>query len=260
MGEARHELLHVILRHSRIYVVVPHQFVGDSRYGGPAVAAPPHGCRGLIEQSHVAARRIVQQDPEFFAKLSKQQTPEYLWIGCSDSRVPANEIVNLLPGELFVHRNIANVVVHTDLNCLSVMQFAVDVLKVKHIIVCGHYGCSGVRAALRCDRIGLADNWLRHVQDVSEKHRDCIHALGSEPGRIDRLCELNVIEQVGNVCQTTIVREAWERGQPLTIHGWIYGLTDGIIRNLGLSVSSAEEYPGQYRAALSAFNDGPAAR
>jgi carbonic anhydrase len=170
--------------------------------------------------------------------------------------VPANEIVNLMPGELFVHRNIANVVVHTDLNCLSVMQFAVDVLKVKHIIVCGHYGCSGVRAALRCDRIGLADNWLRHLQDVSEKHRDCVHAVHGEQHRTNRLCELNVLEQVSNVCQTTIARDAWARGQALTIHSWIYGLKDGLLRNLGMSVSRVEELEPQYRAALAAIESG----
>jgi carbonic anhydrase len=170
--------------------------------------------------------------------------------------VPANEIVNLLPGELFVHRNIANVVVHTDLNCLSVMQFAIDVLKVKHVIVCGHYGCSGVRAALRCDRIGLADNWLRHIQDVGEKHRDCLHALTGDSLRTNRLCELNVVEQVSNVCQTTIVRDAWLRGQDLTVHGWIYGLKDGLIRNLGLAVSQLEEFELQYRAALAAVAAG----
>ena len=200
------------------------------------------------------ADAIRARDPEFFQKLSRQQSPEYLWIGCSDSRVPANEIVNLLPGEMFVHRNIANVVVHTDLNCLSVMQFAVDVLKVKHIIVCGHYGCSGVRAALRCDRIGLADNWLRHVQDVQEKHQDCVHSVAGEAARTDILCELNVIEQASNVCQTTIVRDAWERGQPLTVHTWIYGLKDGIIRNLGISSSKADDFEPQYRAAMAAID------
>jgi carbonic anhydrase len=207
----------------------------------------------LFAQNKAWADAIRARDPEFFPRLSRQQSPEYLWIGCSDSRVPANEIVNLLPGEMFVHRNIANVVVHTDLNCLSVMQFAVDVLKVKHIIVCGHYGCSGVRAALRCQRVGLADNWLRHVQDVSEKHRECVHAKEGESARTDILCELNVIEQANNVCQTTIVRDAWERGQALTVHGWIYGLKDGLIRNLGLSVSSAAEFEAQYGAALTAI-------
>ena len=208
----------------------------------------------LFAQNRAWAAAIRARDPEFFPKLSRQQSPEYLWIGCSDSRVPANEIVNLLPGELFVHRNIANVVVHTDLNCLSVMQFAVDVLKVKHIIVCGHYGCSGVRAALHGDRIGLADNWLRHIQDVEEKHRTCIRVEQGESARVDLLCELNVVEQVGNVCQTTIVREAWERGQPLAVHGWIYGLTDGIIRDLGLSIASREEFEPRYRAAIAAIS------
>ncbi len=207
----------------------------------------------LFKQNRAWADGIRARDPDFFLKLSRQQAPEYLWIGCSDSRVPANEIVNLLPGELFVHRNIANVVVHTDLNCLSVMQFAVDVLKVKHIIVCGHYGCSGVQAALRCDRVGLADNWLRHIQDVAEKHQACVHRFDGETTRGNVLCELNVIEQVGNVCQTTIVRDAWERSQPVTVHGWIYGLNDGIIRGLGLNVSSRAEFEPQYRAALAAI-------
>ena len=206
----------------------------------------------LFEQNRAWAESIRAKDPGFFHKLSRQQSPEYLWIGCSDSRVPANEIVDLAPGELFVHRNVANLAPPQDANYLSVLQFAVDVLKVKHIMVVGHYGCSGVRAALRCDRIGLADNWLRHVQDVAEKHRGCIHAATGEPAQTDLLCELNVIEQVGNVCQTTIVRDAWERGQPLTVHGWIYGLKDGLIRNLGLSVSAASEFNPQYEAALAA--------
>ena len=208
----------------------------------------------LFAQNREWADAIRAKDPEFFQKLSRQQSPEYLWIGCSDSRVPANEIVNLLPGEMFVHRNVANVVVHTDLNCLSVMQFAVDVLKVKHIIVCGHYGCSGVKAALRCDRIGLADNWLRHVQDVQDKHRDCVDGVHGETGRTDLLCELNVIEQASNVCQTSIVRDAWDRGQPLTVHGWIYGLKDGINRDLGISSSSTGEFEPQYGAALAAID------
>jgi len=210
----------------------------------------------LFAQNRAWAETITARDPEFFLKLSRQQSPDYLWIGCSDSRVPANEIVNLPPGEIFVHRNIANVVVHTDLNCLSVMQFAIDVLKVKHIIVCGHYGCSGVRAALRCDRIGLADNWLRHIQDVMEKHHQCVCAVPGETVRTNRLCELNVIEQVGNVCQTSIVRDAWARGQPVTVHGWIYGLKDGLIRNLGLSVSAAAQFEPQYRGALAAVATG----
>ena len=210
----------------------------------------------LFARNREWADSIRKRDPEFFTTLSRQQSPDYLWIGCSDSRVPANEIVNLLPGELFVHRNIANVVVHTDLNCLSVMQFAVDVLKVKHIIVCGHYGCSGVRAALRCDRIGLADNWLRHVQDVAEKHHACVHAIAGEQTRTNRLCELNVLEQVSNVCQTTIVRDAWERGQKLTVHSWVYALKDGYIRNLGMSVNSSAEFTPQYNLALAALKAG----
>jgi carbonic anhydrase len=194
----------------------------------------------LFESNKAWADRIRQQDPDFFLKLSRQQSPEYLWIGCSDSRVPANEIVGLLPGELFVHRNVANLVVHTDLNCLSVMQFAVDILKVRHIIVCGHYGCSGVQAALRRDRIGLSDNWLRHVQDVRHKHERFL-GPGNDPATADRLCELNVVEQVSNVCQTTIVRDAWERGQELVVHGWIYGLKDGLLRDLNVTITKFSE-------------------
>ncbi|HVZ39731.1 MAG TPA: carbonate dehydratase [Candidatus Kapabacteria bacterium] len=180
------------------------------------------------------------RDPEFFRKLSEQQTPEYLWIGCSDSRVPANEIVDLMPGELFVHRNVANVVVHTDLNCLSVIQFAVDVLKVKHIIVCGHYGCGGVRAALEGRRLGLIDNWLRHIQDVMMKRSADLAGLEGEEG-VNRLCELNVIEQVLNVAHTTIVQDAWERGQRLAVHGWIYGLDNGLVSDLGIRIAGREE-------------------
>jgi carbonic anhydrase len=176
-----------------------------------------------------------------------------LWIGCSDSRVPANEIVGLLPGELFVHRNIANLVVHTDLNCLSVMQFAVDILKVRHIIVCGHYGCSGVRAALRRDRLGLSDNWLRHVQDVLQKHEQQLASAKDDAKAADRLCELNVIEQVGNVCRTTIVGDAWERGQELTVHGWIYGLEDGLLQDLNITVSGPDEAVSSYEKALAAL-------
>jgi carbonic anhydrase len=205
----------------------------------------------LFENNQAWAQRITRQDPDFFLKLSRQQSPAYLWIGCSDSRVPANEIVGLLPGELFVHRNVANLVVHTDLNCLSVMQFAVDILKVKHVIVCGHYGCSGVRAALRGDRIGLSDNWLRHVQDVREKHEKRL--AGKESDAANRLCELNVIEQVMNVCQTTIVREAWERGQKLEIHGWIYGLQDGLLRDLSVTVAEFKGSLPAYSTALSAL-------
>jgi carbonic anhydrase len=204
----------------------------------------------LFENNRRWAERIRRQDPEFFSKLSRQQSPAYLWIGCSDSRVPANEIVDLLPGELFVHRNVANLVVHTDLNCLSVMQFAVDILKVRHIIVCGHYGCSGVGAAFRGDRIGLSDNWLRHVQDVRQKHQDCLRAAGGEVAAADRLCELNVIEQVSNVCQTTIARDAWERGQELSVHGWVYGLKDGLLRDLNTTVANAGDPFEVYRAAV----------
>ncbi len=199
----------------------------------------------LFDNNRAWAARVREQQPDFFQKLARQQSPEYLWIGCADSRVPANEIVGLLPGELFVHRNVANLVVHTDLNCLSVMQFAVDLLKVRHVIVCGHYGCSGVRAALRGERHGLADNWLRHVQDVREKHQP----IASE----DRLCELNVIEQVGNVCQTTIVQDAWARGQELHVHGWIYGLQDGLLRDLNTTVAAPHEAAAAYRAALRAL-------
>jgi carbonic anhydrase len=197
----------------------------------------------LINNSKWAAR-MTREDPEFFSRLSSQQAPQYLWIGCADSRVPANEIVGLAPGELLVHRNVANVVVHTDLNCLSVIQFAVEVLRVAHIIVTGHYGCGGVLAALRDDRLGLVDNWLRHVQDVHWKHRAEVDAIGIEAQQHSRLCELNVIEQVANVSQTTVVRDAWARGQALEVHGWIYDLHDGLVRDLGISVASATEIPG----------------
>ena len=205
----------------------------------------------LLENNRAWADRIRQRDPEFFLKLSRQQSPSYLWIGCSDSRVPANEIVGLLPGELFVHRNIANVVVHTDLNCLSVMQFAVDVLKVRHIIVCGHYGCSGVRAALHGERHGLVDNWLRHVQDVRQKHESRLSGLADGADQGGRLCELNVIEQVANVCHTSIVRDAWERGQDLAVHGWIYGLHDGLLRDLKTTITALREAATAYQTALS---------
>ena len=205
----------------------------------------------LFDNNKAWADRIRKQDPEFFPNLAQQQSPTYLWIGCSDSRVPANQIVGLAPGELFVHRNLANLVVHTDLNCLSVMQFAVDILKVRHVIVCGHYGCSGVQAALRRDRLGLSDNWLRHVQDVREKHPE---GLGDDAEASDRLCELNVIEQVANVCHTTIARDAWERGQELTVHGWIYGLHDGLLRDLNVTVGDFNETVPVYRAAISALS------
>jgi len=206
----------------------------------------------LFEKNREWAARITAEDPNFFERLSRLQRPEYLWIGCADSRVPANEIVDLLPGELFVHRNVANIVVHTDLNCLSVMQFAVDVLKVKHIIVVGHYGCGGVQAALERRRLGLIDNWLRHVVDVHVKHREHIARL-PESAQVNRLCELNVIEQVQNVCQTSIAIDAWERGQDLTVHGWVYGLQDGVARDMRTSVGNPDEAQEAYRQAIEAL-------
>ena len=204
----------------------------------------------LFEKNRAWAADITAREPGFFATLAQQQSPQYLWIGCSDSRVPANQITGLLPGEIFVHRNIANVVVHTDFNCLSVIQFAVDVLKVKHIIVCGHYGCSGVQAALRGDRIGLSDNWLRHIQDVRDKHAARLRDIADDRACHDSLCELNVIEQVTNVCATTIVRDAWDRGQELTVHGWIYGIDNGLLRDLHLTVSSPADIPVAYAGAM----------
>jgi carbonic anhydrase len=207
----------------------------------------------LFENNRAWSERIQRIDPDFFDKLSRQQRPKYLWIGCADSRVPANEIVGLLPGELFVHRNIANVIVHSDLNCLSVMQFAVDVLQIEHIIVCGHYGCGGVSAALQDQRVGLADNWLNHLRDVHSKHDARVAMIPDMRQRIDRLCELNVIEQVGNVCQTTVVRDAWDRGQELTVHGWVYGLKDGLVRDLGTTVTNSNEVSVAYSVALAAL-------
>ena len=206
----------------------------------------------LFENNRAWSEQLQAQDPGFFSRLSRQQSPGYLWIGCSDSRVPANQIVGLLPGELFVHRNIANLVVHTDLNCLSVMQFAVEILKVRHVIVCGHYGCSGVEAALRGDRLGLSDNWLRHVEDVRQKHERCLAVSANETEAHDRLCELNIIEQVANACQTTTVRDAWDRGQNVTVHGWIYGLQDGLLRDLKTTVANPKEAGPAYHAAISA--------
>jgi len=199
----------------------------------------------LFDNNRAWAAEMTRQDREFFTRLSAQQAPQYLWIGCSDSRVPANQIVGLLPGEMFVHRNIANVVVHSDLNCLSVMQFAVEHLKVRHIIVCGHYGCGGVRAALRDDKLGVVDNWLRHVQDVRWKHHRELDALAGEDERRNRLAELNVLEQVVNAAQTTVVRDAWDRGQPLAVHGWIYGLEDGLLRDLGRTIAAEADVPGR---------------
>ena len=208
----------------------------------------------LLAKNRDWAERISREDPTFFQRLSGQQAPKYLWIGCSDSRVPANQVVDLAPGEVFVHRNIANVVVHTDLNCLSVIQFAVDVLKVEHILVVGHYGCGGVHAALTSTRVGLADNWIRHVGDVSAKHAQLLLDAGDEPLQHDRLCELNALEQVANVCQTTIVRDAWARGQTLSVHGWVYTLRDGRVHDLGLNVAASEQLEAQYAAALAAIS------
>jgi carbonic anhydrase len=197
----------------------------------------------LFSNNRAWASEMTRADPDFFRRLASQQAPGYLWIGCSDSRVPANQIVGLLPGEMFVHRNVANLVVHTDLNCLSTIQFAVDVLRVRHIIVCGHYGCGGVLAALRNDKLGLIDNWLRHVQDVRWKHQEHLDTLETEAQRHDRLCELNVIEQVVNVGQTTVVRDAWQQGRELAVHGWIYDVADGLLRDLGFCIAGEGELP-----------------
>ncbi len=186
----------------------------------------------LFDNNRRWAGEIRKKDPKFFMKLSRLQTPRFLWIGCSDSRVPANEITGLLPGELFVHRNVANVVVHTDLNCLSVVQYAVDVLKVRHIILCGHYGCGGVRAAMESARLGLIDNWLRHIKDVEGKHKDDLARIKNKEERFERLCELNVLEQAHNLCQTTIIQDAWRKGHALGVHAWIYNLRDGLLREL----------------------------
>ncbi|MGH6647763.1 carbonate dehydratase [Aquabacterium sp.] len=206
----------------------------------------------LFDKNRAWARDIENRTPGFFTRLQQQQSPQYLWIGCSDSRVPANEIVGLLPGELFVHRNVANVVVHSDLNCLSVMQFAIDSLKVKHIIVVGHYGCSGVKAAMDNLRVGIADNWLRHVQDVRNQHREWLYQLPENgPTRLNALCELNVLEQSLNVCQTTVVQDAWARGQAVVVHGWVYGLHDGHIKDMRMSVENAEALAAAYAEALS---------
>ena len=195
----------------------------------------------LFENNRKWASVIKQADPDFFSKLSKQQHPEYLWIGCSDSRVPANQIVNLMPGEIFVHRNIANLVIHTDLNCLSVIQYAVDVLRVKHIIVCGHYGCGGVKAAVDNREHGLIDNWLRHIKDVYRYYQEEIDMLGGDEAKMRRLCELNVIEQVANICHTTIVQAAWRAGQELAVHGWVYGIEDGILKDLNVCTTNLDE-------------------
>jgi carbonic anhydrase len=197
--------------------------------------------RHLLENNRKWAASEVERDPDFFNRLATQAAPEYLWIGCSDSRVPANELLGLAPGDVFVHRNIANVVVHSDLNCLSVLQFAVEVLKVKHVIVVGHYGCKGVHAAMTGARVGLVDNWLRHVYDVNQKHERYLGSVVNEQKRSERLVELNVVEQVSNLVQTTIVRDAWDRGQDLTIHGWVYGINDGKLQDMGIAVSALDQ-------------------
>lgn len=205
----------------------------------------------LLDECFAANRRwadaAVANDPKFFSRLEALQSPDLLWIGCSDSRLPPNEIIGRAPGELFVHRNVANVVEHTDVNCLSVLQYAVDVLKVKHVVVVGHYGCGGVRAAMTSQRLGLIDNWLRHIRDVHLWHRDELTAITDPDARCDRLAELNVEHQVANVCHTTIVQDAWQRGQAVTIHGWIYSLADGLLRDLGAVVSSPDQIPPEYR-------------
>lgn len=197
--------------------------------------------RELLEKNRAWSEEIKAHDPGFFQTLAQQQTPRYLWIGCSDSRVPSTQLVGLLPGEMFVHRNVANIMVHTDFNCLSVLQFAVDVLKISHIIVCGHYGCGGVQAAMQNLQLGLIDNWLRHVQDVMHSHEARLSRFSNETERLNRLCELNVIEQVLNVSRTTVVQNAWDRGQELAVHGWIYGIGDGLLRDLNIRVTNQRE-------------------
>jgi carbonic anhydrase len=206
--------------------------------------------RELLDRNKAWAERMRSEDPQYFRRLSQQQAPKYFWIGCSDSRVPANQITGLQPGEVFVHRNVANVVVHTDLNCLSALQYAVDVLQVEHVLVVGHYGCGGVHAALTGARVGLADNWLRHVADVAQKHRALLDEVDLEVLRHARLCELNVVEQVVNICQTTIVQDAWTRGQKVSVHAWVYSLLDGRVRELGMGVDSNEELPVAYALAM----------
>lgn len=204
----------------------------------------------LFEQNRQWSGQMQAEDPDFFKRLASIQSPEYLWIGCSDSRVPANQITGLLPGEVFVHRNVANLVVHSDLNCLSVLQFAVDVLRVKHILVVGHYGCGGIKAAHDNLRLGLVDNWLRHIQDVKQKHARLLDACPDTQSRLDRLCELNVVEQVLNVAQTTVLQEAWNRGQDITVHGWIFGLDNGLAQDLHISINSRDGLQEVYDAAI----------
>jgi carbonic anhydrase len=211
--------------------------------------------KDLLERNRAWSNGLRERDPEYFRRLSEQQAPKYLWIGCSDSRVPANQIIDMAPGEVFVHRNVANVVVHTDLNCISAIQFAVDVLKVEHILVVGHYGCGGVLAALEDRRLGLVDNWLRHVGDVMLKRAEALQRIADPTRRHARLCEFNVIEQAVNVCQTTVVQDAWERGQPLSVHGWIYGLDDGLVRDLGVDIDARAQTAASASAAIAALDE-----
>ena len=208
----------------------------------------------LFKKNVAWAESVKKSDPTFFEQLSKQQAPEYLWIGCSDSRVPANEIVGLMPGELFVHRNVANMVVHSDLNCLSVMQYAVEYLKVKHVIVCGHYGCGGVKASVERQRLGLIDNWLLNVQDVQYIHQSFLKDGQDSTELINKVCELNVAEQVVNVCKTNIIKDAWARGQELTVHGWIYSIADGLLKDLGVNVTHIQEMRAKYHVAVEEIN------
>jgi len=209
-----------------------------------------HPLQHLLDNNQRWADGETADDPHYFKRLSTHQNPEYLWIGCADSRVPANEIIGLDPGEVFVHRNVANVVVHTDMNCLSVIQYAVDILKVKHIIICGHYGCGGVIAAMENTQHGLIDNWLRHIKDIYQKHQPEVEAIDDATQRQARLCEINVLEQVANVCYTTIVQNAWQRGQKLAVHGWVYGLRDGLVNDLGIIIDNAEQLPETYRMSV----------
>jgi carbonic anhydrase len=218
-------------------------------------AAKPTPLEHLLNNNRQWAANQVAHDPDFFNRLAQQASPEYLWIGCSDSRVPANELLGLAPGDVFVHRNIANVVVHSDLNCLSVLQFAIDVLKVKHVMIVGHYGCKGVHAAMTGTRIGLADNWLRHVQDVHQKHERYLGDVLTSRKRAERLCELNVVEQVVNVCQTTIVQDAWDRGQDVSVHGWVYGLQDGLLHDLDMTIHAAHELAPRLSDRLNRYAD-----
>lgn len=209
-----------------------------------------HPLQHLLDNNAQWVTGETADDSDYFQRLSTHQSPDYLWIGCADSRVPANEIIGLDPGEVFVHRNVGNVVVHTDMNCLSVIQYAVDILKVKHIIVCGHYGCGGVHAAMENTQHGLIDNWLRHIKDIYYKHKSDVDAIENEHHRKARVCEINVLEQVANVCYTTIVQNAWQRGQSLTVHGWVYGLQDGLLNDLGIMIDDAEKLPETYRMGI----------